>query len=104
MVGRETAIARRIGWKAVRISNPKIKVDRSGITQEGSFHGGLGIRRSERVDAPLEFTIEAMVPTSALLEADYLMMLRKAGEFVGLSPARSAWYGDFEVIEVVDEA
>ena len=99
IIGKEAAIARRIGWSIIRLSAVTIKIHSSGIVQEGQ--GGKGIRRNEMIPDGTEFIIDAMVPTSTLSPSDFLLMLRKAGQYVGLSPARSAGFGDFEVVEVL---
>jgi hypothetical protein len=60
--------------------------------------GGKGLRRSESLPDGIEFTIKAMVPTSAIAIDEYLRALRLGGEHIGLSPGRSAGFGDFEVL------
>ncbi len=97
MIGKEQALGRRIAFKTVRITaNGNLsKVDRP-VNDHGQ---GKGFCRSERLADGTEFTIEAMVPTSILSVTEYLSALKLAGETVGLSPGRSAGFGDFEVIE-----
>lgn len=99
MIGKEQAAARRIGFKTIKIkANGNLsKVDRP-VNDKGQ---GKGFCRSEKLADGIEFTIEAMVPTSVLSIAEYLQALRWAGEMAGLSPGRSAGFGDFEVIEAV---
>lgn len=96
MIGKEQALARRIGFSTVRLhANGNLtKVDRP-VNDHGQ---GKGFCRSERLADGTEFTISALVPTSMLSEAEYLEALRLAGETVGLSPGRSAGFGDFEVL------
>lgn len=97
MIGKEQAIARRIGWRMITIPNAKIKIHRKGVVDE-KRHEGKGIKRSESIPAGTEFTISAMVPTSALSVSEFVQMIRMAGERVGLSPAGSSGFGDFEVL------
>jgi len=99
MVGKEQSVARRIGWSAVRIQSPNIKIDtRPIIDQDG--YTGLGLKRSEYLPIGTEFVIEAMIPTSIMRPDEYLHFLKVAGQFVHLSPARSSGFGDFEVVGV----
>lgn len=64
---------------------------------------GLGIKRSEGFGPDVEFTLSAVVPTSELPIVDYIRMLDMGGKYVRLSPARSSGYGDFEVVEVLNQ-
>jgi len=98
MIGKEAAVARRIGWSIIRIP-PTVKVTEisHGIVDPGRS-GGKGLRRSERIADGERFTIEAMVPTTMLSVDEFLRMLHVAGKHVGLSPGRSAGFGDFEVL------
>ena len=96
--GQEAAAARRIGWSIIRIPSPTIKIVEHGIVEQGR-PGGKGLRRSECIADGVEFTIRANVPTSVLAVDEFLRMLRVGGQFVGLSPGRSAGFGDFEVLE-----
>jgi hypothetical protein len=96
MIGKEQALARRIGFKTVRLET---NGNLSKVERPVNDHGqGKGFCRSERLADGTEFTIEAMVPTSVISIAEYLQALRLAGETVGLSPGRSAGFGDFEVL------
>lgn len=97
MIGKEQAAARRIAFSTIRLhANGNIsKVDRP-VNDNGQ---GKGFCRSERLSDGTEFTIEAMVPTSVLSVSEYLQALKLAGQTIGLSPGRSAGFGDFEVIE-----
>lgn len=97
MIGKEQAAARRIGFSTIRIhANGNL----SKIERPVNDHGeGKGMCRSEKLADGQEFTIEAMVPTSVLSVSEYLQALRLAGQTIGLSPGRSAGFGDFEVIE-----
>ena len=109
MMGKEAALARRIGF--TRVTIPVETVDehkrpllieissRPIIGEDGRT--GLGIQRSEMLPAGTDFTIEALIPTSALRQDEYASLLTLAGQFVGLSPARSSGFGDFEVLEVL---
>lgn len=102
-IGSEAAIARRIGWRLIVLpSSIPVKIVEHGIVEQGR-PGGKGLRRSECIADGLEFTIRARVPTSALSVAQFLEMLHVAGETVGLSPGRSAGFGDFEVLEASGE-
>ena len=98
MLGKEQSIARRIGWSAVRIPNPIIKIESRPIIDEDG-RTGLGIKRSEYLPIGTEFVIDAMVPESVLKADEFIRLIRLAGKFVHLSPARSSGFGDFEVIE-----
>lgn len=100
-IGKQSALARHIGWSIIRLPvNGHMKTVQHGIVERG-VAGGKGLRRSEVLPDGLEFTVRAMVPTSELAIDEFLRMLRVAGQFVGLSPGRSAGFGDFEVLEVV---
>lgn len=97
MIGKEQALARRIGFKTIRI---EANGNLSKIERPVNDHGqGKGFCRSERLADGTEFVIEAMVPTSIISISEYLSALKLAGETVGLSPGRSAGFGDFEVVE-----
>lgn len=97
MIGKEQALARRIAFKTIRIhTNGNL----SKVERPVNDHGqGKGFCRSERLADGTDFTIEALIPTSILSAAEYLQALKLAGETVGLSPGRSAGFGDFEVLE-----
>lgn len=97
MIGKEQALARRIAFKTIRI---EVNGNLSKVERPVNDHGqGKGFCRSEKLADGTEFEIEAMIPTSILSVSEYLQALRLAGETVGLSPGRSAGFGDFEVIE-----
>lgn len=99
MIGKEQSIARRIGYSTIRIKpNGNLKFVEHGIVDPSGYGGGKGLRRSESLIDPLEFTIHANVPTSALSIEEFLRMVKTAGQFVRLSPGRSAGFGEFEVI------
>mgnify|MGYP001577781355 CR=1 FL=1 len=99
MIGKEQAVARRIGWSTIRIKvNGNLKIVEHGIVDPSGYGGGKGLRRSESLVDPIEFTIHANVPTSALSIEEFLRMVRTAGQFVRLSPGRSAGFGEFEVL------
>ena len=96
MIGKEASVAYKIGFVTVVVTHPKIGVQVDPIIDERGQ--GLGLKRSETLPPGTEFTVEAMVPTSALSVADFVRMLAIAGKYVRLSPARHTAYGDFEVI------
>lgn len=97
-IGKQAALARHIGWSIIRLPvNGSVKTVQHGIVERG-VSGGKGLRRSEVIPDGQEFTIRAMVPTSELAMDEFLRMIRMAGQFVGLSPGRSAGFGDFEVL------
>lgn len=96
MIGKEQALARRIGWSIIRVhANGNVKTVEHGIIDGGQ---AKGLRRSEYLPDGEDFTIRAMVPTSMLALDEFLRMLRYAGQYIGLSPGRSAGFGDFEVL------
>jgi|SRR6185295_969548 len=97
LIGKEPSAADRIAFSTLRIENPKITIVSHAITKGKQ---GLGIRRSEALEVGTQFVLEAHVPTSVLNVSEYTRMLRTAGKFVRLSPARSSGYGDFTVIAV----
>lgn len=98
MVGKEQATARRIGWSIIRLpGNGQLKTVQHGIVEQGKA-GGKGLRTSETLPDGIEFTINAMVPTSVLSVDEFIQMIRYGGQYVGLSPGRSAGFGDFEVL------
>jgi hypothetical protein len=97
MIGKEQALGRRIAFKTIRIT---ANGNLSKVNRPVNDHGqGKGFCRSERLADGTEFSIEALIPTSILSVAEYLRALKLAGETVGLSPGRSAGFGDFEVVE-----
>ena len=99
-IGKEAAIARRIGFSLIRIP-PTVKVREIShgiVSQPGRPGEGKGLRRSERIPDGTPFTIRALVPTTMLSVEEFLSMLHHAGQYVGLSPGRSAGFGDFEVL------
>ncbi len=99
MIGKEQALGRRIAFKTIRI---QANGNLSKVERPVNDHGqGKGFCRSERLADGTEFTIEALVPTSILSVTEYLQALKLAGETVGLSPGRSAGFGDFDVIEAM---
>jgi len=105
LIGKEAAIARHIKWSTIRIpigdgnghAGATLKIVEHGIVERGR-DGGKGLRRSESLLDPIEFGINAIVPTSVIAVSEYLRMLREGGGFVRLSPGRSAGFGEFEVI------
>ena len=102
MIGKEAAQARRIGWSIIRIPKETVAqglhIVEHGIVEYGR-PGGKGLRRSECLPDGIEFEFDALVPTSHLKLSEFLQLLRVAGKHVGLSPGRSAGFGDFEVLE-----
>ena len=99
MIGKEQAVARRIGYSTIRITpNGNLKHVEHGIVDPSGYGGGKGLRKSESLVDPVDFTIHANIPTSALSIDEFIRMLRTAGQFVRLSPGRSAGFGEFEVI------
>lgn len=97
MIGKEQALARRIGFQTIRIT-PNGNL--STVPRPVNDHGqGKGFCISERLADGIEFTITALIPTSVLSVSEFLQALKYAGEMVGLSPGRSAGFGDFEVLE-----
>lgn len=97
MIGKEQALARRIAFKTIHIKpNGNLSIEPRPVNDHGQ---GKGFCHSEKLADGTEFMIEALIPTSMLSPAEYLQALKLAGETVGLSPGRSAGFGDFEVIE-----
>jgi len=96
MIGKEQAAARRIGFRTIKIhANGNLSL----VTRPVNDHGqGKGMCTSEKLADGAEFTIVADVPTSVLSIAEFLEALRLAGQTIGLSPGRSAGFGDFEVL------
>lgn len=103
MIGKEAATARRIGFSAIRFANPKtfFCLRPVPIDAQKREHG-KGMNRFEALAGGTEFVIRATVPCSVLPPGDYLRMLKVAGEFVRLSPGRSAGCGEFEVLGLAD--
>lgn len=96
VIGKEHSLARRITFATIYFqANGNLTVKPTPVIVNGE---GKGIRLSECLAAGTEFTITANIPTSALSIAEFLELLRVAGETVGLSPGRSAGFGDFEVL------
>lgn len=97
MIGKEQALARRIGFSTIRLqTNGNLSTVARPVNDNGQ---GKGFCVSERLADGTEFSIVAMIPTSIISVAEYLEALRLAGEMVGLSPGRSSGFGDFEVLE-----
>lgn len=100
MIGKEQALGRRIGFHTIRLH---VNGNLTKVERPVNDHGqGKGFCRSERLADGTEFTVIAEVPTSMISVAEYIRALRLAGETVGLSPGRSAGFGDFEVLAVED--
>lgn len=98
MIGKEQAAARRIGWSIIRlpVTNGNLTIVQRPVMDHGI---GKGLLQVERLATEgVEFTIRAMVPTSVLTIAEFLQLLRYCGQYIGLSPGRSAGFGDFEVL------
>ena len=99
MIGKEQALARRIQFETIRITP---NGNMSKVERPVNDHGqGKGFCRSERLADGTEFTIKAWIPTSILSIAEFVQAVTLAGQTVGLSPGRSAGFGDFDVIEVL---
>lgn len=97
IIGKEQALAARIGFKTISIhANGNVTKEERPVNDHGQ---GKGFCRSEKLPDGIEFTIEAMIPTSILSVSEYLQALKVAGEVIGLSPGRAAGFGDFEVLE-----
>ena len=88
----------RFGFETVTVRDPKITENIRGMI--GPRGEGLGLCRSECLAAGTEFIIRAQIPTTYISPNDYIAVLKLAGQMVGLSPGRSAGYGDFEVLGV----
>ena len=98
LFGRSRYAADRFGFETIVLHNPKLSYKVRGVTDD--MGKGLGTIKSECVSAGTEFILRAMVPTTYLSPNDYLAVLRIGGSMVGLSPGRSAGYGNFEVLSV----
>lgn len=115
VIGKEQAIARRIGFETISLDVETDLIVTPGVepTLTPAFFKrdlpvndkgqGKGFVRHERIRAGATFTIVATVPTSMLSIAEFLRALTWAGKNKGLSPARSAGFGDFEVLRVDDQ-
>lgn len=99
LIGKPMAAGKKIRFRSIRISSPTIKERIDPIIKNDQ---GLGLRRSQSLPAGTEFVLSAWVPTSAIPVADYLQMLREGGSYVRLSPARSAGWGEFEVVKLLE--
>lgn len=99
LIGKEQSAGYRIAFEAVRIENPNVKSDKILPKVDERAHKGLGTTRVESLPPGTEFELRALVPTSVISVSDYVRAVELAGRFVHLSPARSAGYGDFEVIK-----
>jgi hypothetical protein len=87
----------RFGFETITVRDPKITHNVRGITDRDK---GLGTCKSECLAAGTEFVIRATIPTTYISPNDYVAVLKLAGQMVGLSPGRSAGYGDYEVLGV----
>jgi hypothetical protein len=96
---RSRYAAERFGFSTIEVENAKISTDhvRGMVDDRGN---GLGTIRSECMAAGTEFVLRALIPTTYLSPHDFLAVLKIGGEFVGLSPGRSAGYGNFEILGV----
>jgi hypothetical protein len=98
LIGKQAALGRHIRFSTITLPiNGDLSTVEHGIVQAG-MSGGKGLRRSERLPDGIEFTMHAMIPTSEIAVDEFLRMIRVAGQHVGLSPGRSAGFGDFEVL------
>lgn len=87
------------GFENIVIRDPKMCEDeiRGGQNEKGE---SIGLTRSECLSAGTEFIITAMVPMTFINATEYVDLIRICGQVVGLSPGRSAGYGNFEVLSV----
>lgn len=100
MLGKEQALAYRIGFKSIRIPASSIKIEEKLMpVVDEARHEGKGLNRHEAIPAGTEFEIQVMIPASIITASEWLMLLEMAGQFVHLSPARSSAYGEFEVVK-----
>jgi hypothetical protein len=99
LTNRSGYAADRFGFCTITVQDAKIVNDhvRGMVDDRGN---GLGTIRSECMVAGTEFILRANIPTTYISPNDFLAVLKVAGEFVGLSPGRSAGYGDFEILGV----
>lgn len=95
LLGKEASIAYRIQFSSVRVENPKIDIMTRPVVSQNT---GLGLKHHEAMPAGTEFTVEAMVPTSALSIEEYVRALAIAGKYVRFSPSRSQGFGEFSVL------
>jgi hypothetical protein len=101
MIGKEQALARYIRFETIVITpNGNLSKGQSPVNDHGQ---GKGFVRSERLAPGTEFVIAAWIPTTVITIAEYLQVLKLAGYTVGLSPGRSAGFGDFEVLEALED-
>jgi hypothetical protein len=100
LCNREGYAAFRLGYGTVVLDKNHVKIAEHirGVTKDRQ---GLGTCKSEMVPAGTEFVLKFAVPASYISPADLLHVLKVAGEMVGLSPGRSAGYGDFVIDEVL---
>jgi len=98
LIEKEQAIARNLGFKAIRLENIKVTEIIMPVIEFGTGRG-LGTKIVETIPPGTEFLIEAIVPTSVLTVPEFLFMLKLAGEYVRLSPGGSRGYGDFELVD-----
>jgi hypothetical protein len=99
IMAKEQAIARRILFRPVIVSAAHVEqeVEERPILKDDG-RTGLGIQRSERIASGTEFVIDARVPTTVLNPDEFVDLIELCGQYTGLSPARSAGFGDFEVL------
>ena len=102
IMGQEMSLADRIVFSTLTFPAGTVSKDIAVRPVPPAMSGqpsqGRGMQLHEKIPGGVTFDIRAMVPTSVINPDQYLGVLRCAGEFVGLSPARSAGFGNFEVV------
>jgi len=99
LTNRSEYAAAYFGFETVVLSNVKMLPDkiRGGQNERGE---AIGTTRSECAALGHEFIIAIRVPLTYITPNDFVELMRVCGSMVGLSPGRSAGYGDFEVLAV----
>jgi hypothetical protein len=96
MLGKEQSLARHVRFETIKLmANGNLSKVERPVNDQGQ---GKGFCRSEKLADGTEFSIVAYVPTSQLSIGEYIQTMKLAGSTVGLSPGRSAGFGDYEVI------
>lgn len=82
-----------------------VKVKNNHIRGQQNERGdAVGTIRSECIDAGVEFVLRILFPATFMSPNDVVRIVRTAGRMVGLSPGRSAGYGDFEIVKIETDA
>jgi hypothetical protein len=104
LIGKTITLGDNIRASAIRIPVPENGALKLMPVVDEKARQGLGVTEYESLPPGTQFSMELWYPSSEITHEQLVEALALAGRVVRLSPARSAGYGDFELVSVNGES